>query len=108
MLDRHGVEVAVLQVVIARPGDLHRRAVHRLGQHGRFDHEVGLGFAAEAAAEQRDVHRDVLERQAQSLGDAVARGLRRLRRAPRPRSVPSTMRAVAAGGSIVACAKCGT
>ncbi len=69
--------------------------------------EVGLGLASEAAAEQRDVHGDVVRGHAEPLRDAVARGLRRLEAAPAPRTCRSTMRTVAAGGSIVAWARCG-
>ena len=44
--------------------------------------EVRLRLASEAAAEQRHVHGDVVRRHAQSLGDQVTRGLRRLEAAP--------------------------
>jgi hypothetical protein len=81
-LDRDGVVVAVPQVILARPGELHRRAFHCLRDERRLDDVVGLGFAAEAAAEQRDVHRYALERKTEALGDAIARRLRRLRRRP--------------------------
>ena len=59
-LDRDGVVVAVVQVVLAGPGDLHGRAVHRLAEQPGLDHEVGLRLAAEAAAEERHVDGDVL------------------------------------------------
>ncbi len=52
VLDRHRVEVVVVQVVLARPGQLHRLAVHLLRDQRRLDDEIGLRLAAEAAAEQ--------------------------------------------------------
>src|SRR5215207_8346508 len=36
--------VAVMQVVLTRPGDLDRRPVHRLRAKARLHDEVGLGF----------------------------------------------------------------
>ena len=62
MLDRHGVVVAVLHIVFARPRQLHRRAVHRLRQERGFDDVIGFRFAPESAAEQRNVDGDVVER----------------------------------------------
>ena len=76
MLDRYRVEVVVVQIVVARPDDLDRFAVHRLGQHGRLDAEIGLGLAAEPAAEQRDVHGHVFDLHAEPFRGHVARGLR--------------------------------
>ena len=76
MLERDGVIVGVAQVVLASPGDLDRRAAHRLGQDGGLQHEVGLGLAPEATAEERDIDRHVLHRHPESLGDEVTRGLR--------------------------------
>ena len=71
-----------MQVVVARPRDLDRLPVHRLGQRRRLDGVVGLRLPAEAAAEQRDVHGHVLDRDADALRDQVAGGLRRLEAAP--------------------------
>ena len=48
----------------------------------RFDAEVGLRLPAKSATEQSSVHGDMLERNAESLGDQVASGLRRLEAAP--------------------------
>ena len=76
VLDRYRVEVVVMQIVFARPDDLDRLAVHRLRQHGRLDAEIGLRLASEPAAEQRDVHGDVVDLHAEPLRDHVARGLR--------------------------------
>ena len=60
VLDRHRVVVGIVKVVIARPRHLHRFAVHRLGQDGCLEGEVGLRLASKAAAEQRDVHGHVV------------------------------------------------
>ena len=82
MLDGDSVEVVVMQVVFARPGDLDRLAVHRFGQHSRLDAVIGLGLPSEAPAEQRDVHSDVLGGHAEPFRDQVARRLGRLEAAP--------------------------
>ena len=71
-----------MQVVLAGPGDLDRRAVHGLRAEARLDHEVGLRLAAEAAAEQGHVDRHLLVRQTEALGEPRARRLRRLRAGP--------------------------
>ena len=76
------MEIVVVQIVVARPDDLDRFAVHRLGQHGRLDAVIGLGLAPKSAAEQRDVHGDIFDRHAEPFGDQVACGLRRLEAAP--------------------------
>ena len=81
-LHGHRMIVAVMQVVLARPGDLHGRAVHRLAQEPGLDHEVGLRLAAEAAAEERHVDGDVLLRQPEALREPRARRLRRLHAGP--------------------------
>ena len=60
MLDRHRVVVGIVQVVLTRPRYLDRLAVHCLGKHGGLDGVVRLGLASEAAAEQRDVHGDIV------------------------------------------------
>src|SRR5438093_82729 len=72
---------AVLEIVLARPDDLHRptdglRRLHRVGD------EIGLPAPTEAAAEQRGVDGHLLERQARDLGGErlVAAGI--LRRHP--------------------------
>ena len=103
---RHGVIEAVPDVVFAGPHHFDRRAVHRLGQERRFDGEVPFRLAAKAAAQQRVMQGDVLRIEAEPLGDIV--------RAPpgdctdvQISSLPSVMRAVAEGGSMVACARCG-
>src|SRR5262250_1550591 len=72
----------VEQIVVARPRHLDGLAAHGLRQHRGLDSEVRLGLASEAAAEQRDVHGDVVGRHAQALRDQIARGLRRLEAAP--------------------------
>ena len=101
-LDRHGVVEAVLEVVLARPGHLDRRAAHRLRQQRRLDHEVGLRLAAEAAAEQRDVDRHLLGRPCRAPRRCRrARRLRALHRRPDLRTCRPRDRATAAGGSIV-------
>ena len=105
-LDGHRVKVVVMQVVVARPDDLHRPAAHLLRQERRFDDEVRLGLSAEAAAEQRDVHRHLLERQPEALRNVLARRCGACVGA-HTSQWPLTMRAVALGGSIVACARCG-
>ena len=82
VLHRHRVEVGVHQVVLARPRQLDRLALHRLGDDGRLDGEVGLGLPPEPAAEQRDVHGHVGRRQAQPLRHQILRGLGRLEAPP--------------------------
>ena len=82
VLDRDGVVVAVLHVILARPGQFHRRAFHGPRDERRLDDVVGLGLAPESAAEQRDVHRHAVDRKPKALRDAIARGLGRLRRRP--------------------------
>ena len=82
-LDRDGVVEAVVQVVLAGPGDLHGRSAHRLAEETRLDHEVGLRLAAEAAAEKRHVDGDVLLLQPEPFARARARRLRRLHAGPR-------------------------
>lgn len=72
----------MLDVVAARPGELDRPAPHLAREQRRLDHEVRLGLAAEAAAEQRDVHGHLIGLQRQRGGHRVARGLRVLDRRP--------------------------
>ena len=101
-LDRDRVVVAVMQVVLAGPGHLDRRPVHRLRAEARLDHEIGLRFPPEAAAEQGDVDPHLLDRQAEALGEARARRPaapacrprprpRRRRCAPAPPAAPSSI-----------------
>ena len=59
VLHRHRVEIVVVDIVLARPGDLDRLAVELLRQQRGFDGKVRFGLAAETAAQERDVHRDV-------------------------------------------------
>jgi hypothetical protein len=75
MLHRHGVEVGVHQVILARPRQLDRLALHRLGHDGGLDDEVRLGLSAEPTAEQGDVHGHVGGRHPQPLRHEVSRGL---------------------------------
>ena len=77
-LSRHGVVEAVLDVVLAGPHHLDRRAVHGFGQQRRLDGEVPFRLAAEAAAEQRAVQGDVLRIETETLGDVVAGAARAL------------------------------
>ena len=81
-LRRHGVIEAVLDVVLASPHHLDRRAVHRLGQKRRLDGEVPFRLAAETATEQRCVKRHVLGVDTKTLGDVVAGAARALDRRP--------------------------
>ncbi|SST12513.1 Uncharacterised protein [Acinetobacter baumannii] len=81
-LHRDRVEIGEMQVVLAGPLHAQVATGERLGQDRRFQHEVGLGLAAETAAEQGHVDRDLVERQFQALGDALAGHLRRLGRGP--------------------------
>ncbi len=48
----------------------------------RLEHEVALRLAPEAAAEQRDVDRDVLDRHAERLGEVLPRAVGALHRRP--------------------------
>ncbi len=57
----HRTVEVVLDVVFARPRDLHR-FLDRLGDFDRFLHVVGLEPPAEAAAEIRRVHGNLVER----------------------------------------------
>ena len=76
-----GVVVAVADVVLARPLHAHRRP-DRARQQRRLDDEIGLRLAAEAAAQERDVHRHLRGFEAERLSDLLLRGLRVLRRGP--------------------------
>ena len=76
-----GVVVAVMNLVVARPDHLHRRA-DVLRQQRRFDDEVGLRLAAEPAADERHVQRDLRQVDPQRGGHFLARRLRVLRRRP--------------------------
>ena len=69
----HGVIEAVLDVVLARPHDLYRRAADLLRKQGGLDREVALRLAAEPAAQQRAVDRHLLGLDAERFGDVVAR-----------------------------------
>ncbi len=81
-LHRHRVEEAVVQVVLAREGHLHRTPVHGLRQDRRLAHKVGLRLAAEAAAQERVVDGHLLERDPEALREVALGRLRRLRAAP--------------------------
>ena len=59
VLHRHRVEIVVVDVVLARPGNLDRLASELLRQQRGFDREVRFGLAAETAAQKRHVDRDV-------------------------------------------------
>ena len=76
-----GVVVAVAGVVVARPLHAHGHA-HLARQQRRLDDEVRLRLAAEAAAEERDVDRDLRLLEPQRLGHFLLRALRVLRRRP--------------------------
>ena len=78
MLHRDSVEVVVVKIVVARPDDLDRPAIHRFRQDRRLDAVIRLGLATEAPAEQCHVDGDILDGHAEPLGDEVARRLRRL------------------------------
>ena len=101
-----GVVVVELQVVLARPHDLDGPP-DLLREQRRFGDEIRLRLAAEAAAEQRHVADDVALVDAERRGDRL---LRRLRFCTGAHAVtlPSRKSATATGGSIVACAWCGT
>ena len=75
------MEVVELQVVLARPHDLHGLA-DLPGEQRRFGGVVRLGLAAEAAAEERDVTGHVGRRDAQRRADGVLHRLRVLRAGP--------------------------
>ncbi len=76
-----GVIVRVTHVVLAAPLHAHRRAGLAREECGLAD-EVRLGLAAERAAQQRDVDRDVRRVDLEVLGNRVARIVRGLRRSP--------------------------
>ena len=61
-LERDCVIEVVVDVVLASPHDLDRRAAHRLRAQGRLDREVRLRLAAETAAQKGHVDRDVFGR----------------------------------------------
>ncbi|MNV82847.1 hypothetical protein D3C71_1766070 [compost metagenome] len=71
-----------MDVVFTGPLHPYRLAGKLLGEHGRFDDKVGFGLASETAAQQRDVHRDLLERNAQAFSDTFTGHLRGLARCP--------------------------
>ena len=74
-LDRRRVVERVADIVFARPLQQHRRAAELLRDERRLDHEIPLRLAAKAAAEQRHMHGDILERQLERLGDVLARAI---------------------------------
>ena len=80
-LHRDGVQEAVANIVFPRPLHLHRRAEF-LREQRRFEREIAFRFAAEPAAEQRDVDGDVLLGDAERLGDVLARAAGALHRRP--------------------------
>ncbi len=59
MLGADGVQIAVLQLIFPAPEHLHRLAA-AFGKQRRFDAEVRLGLTAKAAAQQGDMHLDLL------------------------------------------------
>ena len=75
-------------------------------QQRRLDREVALRLAAEAAAEQRACTVISVVLDAERLGDVVARAAG-LCTGAHTSHLPSFIRAIAAGGSMVACARCG-
>ena len=108
-LDRHGVVEAVLDVVLARPHHLHRRAVHRLATAAppRSRSRISTcGRSRRRAACLCTVTSSASRPSA--LGDVLARAARGSAPAPTPRICRRPCAAVATGGSIVACARCGT
>ncbi len=81
VLGAHGVVEAVLDLVFPRPGHLDRLPDLLREQRGLED-EVGLRLAAEAAAQERHVHRDLLHREAQGRGHLFPGPHRILRAGP--------------------------
>ncbi|MNR54873.1 hypothetical protein D3C85_1751440 [compost metagenome] len=72
-----------MDVVLTGPLHTHGLARKFLGENGRFDDEVWLGFAPEAASEQGHVESDLIEWQPKTLADPFTGDLRRLTRPPR-------------------------
>ena len=79
--------VVVLQVVRAVPCQLDRRP-DPLGDRDRLGHRIRVEPTAEAAADARDVHLDLLGIDSEDLGRKLARGVGVLRRGPDLRPVP--------------------
>ena len=105
-LHRGGVVEAVLDVVLAGPLHPHRRA-HLLREERRLEHVVALRLAPEAAAEQRHVHRDVLDRHPERCRPRPARVPHGLCTGAQTSTLPSATLTSAAGGSMEMCAMCG-
>jgi hypothetical protein len=76
------VVVAVLNIILAGPHDLHWAGSHLFGEQGRFDRKVAFRLAAEAAAQQSVVHRDVGDIHAESFGNILAGAAGALQRRP--------------------------
>ena len=70
-LDRHGVIEAVAHIVFARPLHQDWYAAHFLADERCFLDEVGLRFAAKAAAEQGHVEGDIFRLQLEGRDDVV-------------------------------------
>ena len=80
-LHAQGVIEIVSEVIFAGPGQVDGTP-DLLGNRHRLEHEVGLGFSSEGAAEESDVERDRLLRPLQHLGSEIPRRLRILDRCP--------------------------
>ena len=106
-IDRHGVIEAVPDVVLARPHHLDRRAAQLPRQQRRLDREVAFRLAAEAAAEQRACARIISSGLMPSALAMSSRAPPGLCTGAHTSHLPPLMRAIAAGGSMVACARCG-
>ena len=83
-------------------------AAHGMRADRRFAGEVGLRLAAEAAAQQQVVHGDLVDRHVEAFGDRSVRTASGSARCTRPRSLPARDAGGRRGGSIGACARCGT
>ena len=82
MLRVDRVVIIVVDLVLARPRDLDRRA-DGAGEERGLNHVVWLGLPSEAAAEERHVDRHAVGRDPERLGDLVPSALGILRAAPR-------------------------
>ncbi len=74
--------VVVREVMLARPHQLDRRALEPLRDRRRLDRKLVAATPAEAAAESRDVHDDVLGRETESARDETLADRGNLRRRP--------------------------
>ena len=91
MLRGGGMVIAVLDVVLAHPGDLDRCA-DLLRKIGRLGAEIGLRFAAEGTAEQGDIRLYLCLRHADRLGGRLAQRLAVLAAGPDLHRVARHMR----------------